>query len=63
MVGFFRDGVGEFYANDTLNAQPITVRFRWTDTQTASPRWDKAFSLDTGATWETNWSMQFHRQS
>lgn len=33
--------------NDTLNAQPITMRFRWFDMQFA-PRWTK-HSLPTGA--------------
>ena len=27
-----------------------------------SPRWDQAFSGDAGVTWESNWTMQFHRQ-
>jgi hypothetical protein len=62
VVGAFRDGVGEFYANDTLDGKPIGVRFQWSDTQSDSPRWDQAFSADAGVTWETNWTMQFHRQ-
>ena len=28
VVGAFRDGAGEFYSNDTLNEQPITVRMQ-----------------------------------
>jgi hypothetical protein len=63
VVGTFNDGVGEFYANDTLDDQPITVRFQWSDTQSDSPRWDQAFSADAGITWETNWIMQFCRPS
>lgn len=62
VVGSFRDGAGEFYANDNLNGQPIKVRFRWSGTQSGSPQWDQAFSGDGGVTWETNWIMQFHRQ-
>jgi hypothetical protein len=62
VVGGFQDGVGEFYANDTLNERPIRVRFQWSDTQSDSPRWDQAFSADAGVTWETNWIMQFNRQ-
>jgi hypothetical protein len=62
VVGTFHEGVGEFYDNDTLNDQPIRVRFQWSDTQSDSPRWDQAFSADAGVTWETNWTMQFHRQ-
>jgi hypothetical protein len=25
-------------------------------------RWEQAFSGDGGKTWETNWTMEFHRQ-
>ncbi len=60
VVGGFSDGTGLFYAKDTLGGQPILVRFRWTDTATATPRWDQAFSPDDGKTWELNWTMTFH---
>jgi hypothetical protein len=63
VVGAFVDGAGEFVAHDTLDGRPIVVRFRWSDTQTANPRWEQAFSPDGGATWETNWTMSFTRAS
>ena len=28
---------------------------------TPSPRWEQAFSLDEGNSWETNWTMDFTR--
>lgn len=59
--GGFSDGVGMFFADDTFNGKPIKVRFLWLDTQSGSPRWEQAFSTDNGATWETNWTMQFTR--
>jgi hypothetical protein len=59
VIGRFTDGVGEFFADDTLRDMPIRVRFRWSRTDTASPRWDQAFSRDAGGTWETNWVMDF----
>jgi hypothetical protein len=62
VVGAFREGVGEFHANDILNGKPIRVRFQWSDTQSSSPQWDQAFSADGGVTWESNWTMHFHRQ-
>jgi hypothetical protein len=34
--GAFAGGVGTFCADDTLNGQPIRVRFRWTDTRSAA---------------------------
>jgi hypothetical protein len=61
VVGGFVAGVGTFYADDTLDGRPIRVRYRWTDTQTSSPRWEQAFSPDAGKTWETNWKMAFVR--
>jgi hypothetical protein len=59
--GGFVDGVGRFEADDVLDGRPIRVRFRWLDTDTASPRWEQAFSADGGETWEVNWVMQFSR--
>lgn len=61
VVGRFIDGVGTFDTADTLDGNPILVRFRWTDTTTGSPRWEQAFSDDAGTTWETNWTMHFTR--
>lgn len=61
LVGRFEDGVGTFYSDDTSEGKPIRVRFIWSETKTARPRWEQAFSLDGGATWETNWRMQFTR--
>ncbi len=61
MVGSFRDGVGTFYADDQLNGKPIRVRFLWTQPVKDQPRWEQAFSADAGATWETNWIMDFSR--
>lgn len=61
VVGAFKDGIGTFFADDTLNGQPIRVRFLWTDITAAGARWQQAFSNDGGATWETNWIMEFKR--
>ena len=61
VVGAFRAGVGRFFAADVCNGQPIRVRFLWTDISAASARWQQAFSQDGGATWETNWIMDFER--
>ena len=62
VIGSFVDGVGAFFANDELRGQPIRVRFLWLRTDTASPRWEQAFSADGGQNWETNWTMDFGRQ-
>ena len=59
MRGQFIDGVGIFYADDMLNGQAIRVRFLWIRPSADQPRWEQAFSIDAGTTWETNWVMDF----
>ena len=49
--------------DDTDGEKPIKVRFEWTGTDTATPRWSQAFSYDGGRTWETNWIMDFRRKA
>ena len=54
-VGEFKDGKGEFYAQDTLNGRMIIVRFIWSETNTNKPHFEQSFSDDGGKTWEVNW--------
>lgn len=61
VFGAFADGVGTFEGDDTLHGRPIRVRQLWTGVDTATPRWEQAFSGDGGKTWETNWVMDFSR--
>ncbi|MBY0564932.1 MAG: hypothetical protein K2P58_12190 [Hyphomonadaceae bacterium] len=61
VIGGFIDGVGAFYADDHFEGRSIRVRFRWSHIETGAPRWEQAFSADAGASWETNWIMQFAR--
>lgn len=61
VIGRFAEGVGTFFAEDELNGRPISVRFLWLNTKGAMPRWEQAMSGDGGATWETNWTMEFDR--
>jgi len=63
MVGRFTDGEGIFLADDTFDGRPIHVRFLWRSRGKTGPRWEQAFSADGGATWETNWTMDFLRAS
>jgi hypothetical protein len=57
--GGFANRVGLFYADDVLDGQAIRVRFTWTAAPGAHPRWEQAFSNNGGASWETNWTMEF----
>lgn len=63
VIGSFRNGVGVFLAKDTFEGRAITVRYTWSDITPASAKWQQAFSEDGGKTWETNWVMEFHRQT
>ncbi len=54
-IGRFRNGRGEFYAQDSLNGKSIFVRFDWTALASKSPHFEQAFSEDGGKTWEVNW--------
>lgn len=63
VVGGFKDGRGTFLADDLLDGLPTRVRFLWTLPAPERPRWEQAFSPDGGVTWETNWIMDFRRDS
>jgi hypothetical protein len=54
-VGEFKNGRGEFFAQDTINGKTILIRFVWTDLTTSSPHFEQSFSDDGGKTWEVNW--------
>ena len=61
VTGGFADGVGSFFSDDEHEGRPVRTRFLWTRLDTLSPRWEQALSADGGATWETNWTMDFER--
>lgn len=63
VVGGFKDGVGTFHANDVFAGRPIAVRFTWSRIDADRLHWAQAFSPDDGATWETNWTMDFRRRA
>ena len=61
VIGEFAGTTGTFYADDSLRGEPIRVRFLWNSNPGGKPTWEQAFSQDSGATWETNWTMEFSR--
>jgi hypothetical protein len=63
MGQFKGDGHGEFYGQDTLNGKPIYVRYSWTKTDTDTPHFEQAYSIDGGKTWEVNWITDQKRVS
>ena len=61
MVGSFDGPRGVFYAQEPFEGRHIFSRFIWTVRAASSCRWEQAYSADGGATWETNWTMDFTR--
>jgi hypothetical protein len=61
LFGRFSGETGVFEGTDVFRGRPILVRFIWSGVTTPTPRWEQAFSDDGGATWETNWIMEFTR--
>lgn len=59
--GCFDKGVGVFYGDDSHAGRAIRVRYLWSRITGNSARWEQAFSTDKGASWETNWFMDFAR--
>ena len=54
-IGEFKDGRGEFYAQETLDDRAILVRFVISPITADSCRFEQSFSDDGGKTWEVNW--------
>ena len=54
-IGEFKDGRGEFFAQEAINGRTILVRYVWTDLTTDTPHFEQSFSDDGGKTWEVNW--------
>jgi hypothetical protein len=61
MFGGFKNGRGEFYAQDTLNDRSIFVRFIFSGITAHSFQLEQAFSGDGGQSWEPNWIAKFTR--
>ena len=59
--GRFENGIGVFYGDHQLKGRAIRVRYLWSRITPDSARWEQAFSLDEGNSWETNWYMDFTR--
>lgn len=61
VVGRWQDGKLVAYATEEINGRETVVRFVWSDITAGSCRWEQAFSVDGGTTWEPNWIMESTR--
>jgi hypothetical protein len=55
MVGEFKNGVGEFYDQESFNGRMIFVRYIWSRITPNSAHFEQSFSDDGGKTWQVNW--------
>lgn len=62
VIGGFVNGQGEFYSQELFQGRTIFCRFICSDITETSCRWEQAFSVDGGKTWETNWIAEMTRQ-
>jgi len=62
VVGGFDGGVGTFYGHEVYREHGVFVRYTWDSIEAGACRWQQAFSADAGASWETNWVMEFSRR-
>jgi hypothetical protein len=53
--GFDANGRGLFFGQDTLDGRAVLVRFIITRPSRSEARFEQAYSVDGGATWEDNW--------
>ncbi len=61
VIGGFKDGVGTFYGHDKDGDRPVFVRCLWSEITATHVKWEQAFSVDGGGTWETNCVMHMTR--
>lgn len=61
VIGRFDNGVGTFYADDTLRGRPIQVRYLRSRITPTSCQWEQPFRRTAQKTRETNWYTFFTR--
>ena len=59
--GGFHDGRGVFIEESMEGEQTVQTRGVWDNITATTCRWEQATSRDGGATWQTNWSMDWTR--
>lgn len=59
MIGKFKEGRGEFYAQEKHENQTVLSRFIWSGIAANQCHWEQALSEEGGKSWETNGTRDF----
>jgi hypothetical protein len=54
-IGEFKNGVGEFYADDLYEGRYVLIRYVWSRITPTSAHFEQSLSDDGGRTWVANW--------
>lgn len=60
--GRWADGSCRLVGKDEHDGRPVLAAYSWSDVTERTAHWEQAFSVDDGATWETNWTMDLTRR-
>jgi hypothetical protein len=60
--GRWVDGASLLFGDDEHDGLPVRASYRWTEVTDRTARWEQGFSVDGGASWETNWIMNWSRR-
>lgn len=61
VVGGFDGDEGRFEGDEVIDGRNVCVQFLWSRLRPDAARWQQAFSIDGGRSWEVNWTMDFQR--
>ncbi|WP_298903558.1 hypothetical protein [uncultured Psychroserpens sp.] len=63
VVGEFKNGIGEFYGEETYEGRSYKLRFTWTKPSENTALWKQAYFDEKNSQWETNWIMEFTKMN
>jgi hypothetical protein len=62
LIGSFKDGRGELFAQDTLDGRYILIRGVWSNITADAHRYEESYSDDGGKTWEVEFTANLTRK-
>ena len=62
LIGSFKNGRGELFAQDTIHNRTILVRAVWSDIKPDSHRYEESYSDDGGKTWALSFTANLTRR-